>query len=210
VLLTVVGGVAAVSGALFGGALLGLNTLLGAAIPTLSNISKVLPGVVGISLGRNPDGAVPQIEEPFAPVGRHLPSLVVAIAGAVVLRLLTGPVISNWSFTVGLIVWVLAVVPNLPALLAGEATPARRALVGAGLAAVMVVAAGVDWSTVLNATGWRMLMAVLIVAVAGPTARSALDTTPRTPAESPDLAGIDRDFTPAEIAEVDRVLGAMR
>lgn len=210
VLLTVVGGVAAVSGALFGGALLGLNSLLAAAIPTLSNVTKVLPGVVGISLGRNPDGAVPQIEEPFAPVGRHLPSLVIAIAGAVVLRLLTGPVLSNWSFTVGLIVWVLAVVPNLPGILSGDVPIARRVTVAVGLAAAMVLAAGVNWGTVLNATGWRLLVAILIIVGAGLTGRSALDATPRTPRESPDMVGIDRDFSPAEIAEVDRVLGGVR
>jgi branched-chain amino acid transport system permease protein len=210
VLLTVVGGVAAVSGALFGGALLGLNFVLGAAIPTLSNLTKVLPGIVGIGLGRNPDGAVSQIEEPFTPVGRHLPSLVIAIAGAVVLRLLTGPVLSNWSFTVGLIVWVLAVVPNLPGILAGEAPIRRRVGVAVGLGVAMVLAAAVDWGTVLNATGWRLLVAILIVAGAGLTGRNALDATPRIPIESPDMIGIDREFTAAEIAEADHVLGGVR
>ena len=83
-------------------------------------------------------------------------------------------------------------------------------MVGLGLAGVMVIAAGLDWATLLNATGWRLLMIVLIVAVAGPMARAALDTTPRTPTVSPDLIGIDRDFTPAEILEVDRALGAVR
>ena len=211
VLLVVVGGVSAISGALFGGVMLGANALLAAIVPTLSNVTKVLPGLAGISLGRNPDGAVPQIEETFAPVGRHVPSIVLAIVGAVVLRVLTGlEIISNWSFAVGLAVWVLAVVPNLPALLTGAATTQRRMAVAVGLAGVMVIAAGLDWGTLLNASGWRLLMIVLIVAVAGPTARSALDTTVRTPAISPDLAGIDRAFTPAEILEAERAVGAVR
>ncbi len=211
VLLVVVGGVSAISGALFGGVLLGANALLATIVPTLSNVTKVLPGLAGISLGRNPDGAVPQIEENFAPVGRHLPSIVIAIAGAVVLRLLTGlGVIGNWSFAVGLAVWVLAVVPNLPALLAGSAELGRRFAVGMGLLGVMGVAAGLDWATLLNASGWRLLMIVVIVAVAGPAARSALDTTVRTPAVSPDLIGIDRPFTPAEILEAERAVGAVR
>jgi branched-chain amino acid transport system permease protein len=211
VLLVVVGGVSAVSGALFGGVLLGLNTLLGVIVPTLKNLTKVLPGLVGISLGRNPDGAVPQIEERFAPVGQHLPSLVVAIAGGVVLRLLTGAgLVSNWSFAIGVIVWTLGVVPNLPSLLSGE-VPARQRLVGlAWVVAMMVVAAGVDWGSVLGASGWRLVVAILLIAVGGLSARAALDTTPRISAESPDLVGLDRDFTPAEISEAERYVGAIR
>lgn len=208
VLLVVVGGVSAVSGALFGGVLLGANALLGTIVPTLKNVTKVLPGIVGISLGRNPDGAVPQIEEQFAPVGRHLPSLVVAIGGGVALRLLTGAgVISNWSFAIGLIVWTLAVVPNLPGLLGGEATARQRVVAVAWLAVAMGFAAGLDWGTVLNASGWRLLVAIILVAGGGLSARAALDTTPRTPPESPDLMGIDRDFTPAEITRAEQVVG---
>jgi len=210
VLLVVVGGVSAVSGALFGGVLLGANALLGAIVPTLKNLTKVLPGVVGVSLGRNPDGAVPQIEDNFAPVGRHLPSLVVAIAGGVVLRLLTGAgLVSNWSFVIGLAVWTLAVVPNLPGLLGSDA-PTRRRLAALGWLAVAVgCAAGIDWGTMLGASGWRLLVGVILIAGGGLGARSILDTTPRIPVESPDLIGLDRDFTPAEIAEAERVVGAV-
>ena len=153
---------------------------------------------------------MPQIEDNFAPVGRHLPSLIVAIAGGVALRLLTGAgLITNWSFAIGLIVWTLAVVPNLPGLLTGEASPRQRGVALAWLVAAMCIATIPDWGTVLNASGWRLLVAIILIAVGGLSARAALDTTPRTPAESPDLVGIDRDFTPAEIVEAERVVGAL-
>jgi len=217
VLLVVVGGVSAVSGALMGGVLLGLNTVMATAIPTLKNVAKVLPGIVGIGLGRNPDGAVPQIADNYGPVGRHRPSLVVAIAGVVVLRLLTGlGWISNWSFVIGLLAWMVAVVPNLPAL-AGHAepgstlAPARRRLwVGIGLAVVMVLAAGIDWSTALNATGWRILVALLVAVPAGLGARALCAARPEGIRESPDAIGLDRPFTAAELADADRMVGSAR
>ena len=60
VLLTVVGGIAAVSGALVGAMLLALIPLLGDYYPFLKDFMTVLPGLAGISLANNPDGAVAQ------------------------------------------------------------------------------------------------------------------------------------------------------
>jgi branched-chain amino acid transport system permease protein len=147
VLLVVVGGVGAVSGALFGGMLLTGNLLLAKLVPSLKNVTRVLPGIIGITLGRNPDGAVPQIEQAFAPVSRRWTTLITAIGGGVVLRLaVEAGLLDNWSFAMALVVWVLAVVPNLPALLghppdAPAAVPARRALVGAVLLGAVALAA---------------------------------------------------------------------
>ncbi len=61
VLLAVVGGITAVSGALFGGLVLAMIPLVGDALPSIRDFMTVLPGLVGISLARNPDGAVAEI-----------------------------------------------------------------------------------------------------------------------------------------------------
>ena len=61
VLLAVVGGITAVAGALFGGIVLAMIPLVGDAVPSIRNLMTVLPGLVGISLARNPDGAVAEI-----------------------------------------------------------------------------------------------------------------------------------------------------
>ncbi|MBX3283956.1 MAG: ABC transporter permease [Actinobacteria bacterium] len=60
VLLTVVGGIAAVSGALVGGLALAMFPEIAEAVPALANLMTVLPGLAGISLAANPDGAVAQ------------------------------------------------------------------------------------------------------------------------------------------------------
>lgn len=60
VLLTVVGGIAAVGGALLGAMLLAVIPLLGEYYPFLQDFMTVLPGLAGISLANNPDGAIAQ------------------------------------------------------------------------------------------------------------------------------------------------------
>lgn len=59
VLLAVIGGIAAVGGALFGGILYSLTFLiLPDLVPALRNVFAIAPAFAGISLGRNPNGAV--------------------------------------------------------------------------------------------------------------------------------------------------------
>ena len=60
VLLAVVGGIAAVAGALLGGILIAVVPLIGDYHPELSDLMTVLPGLAGISLANNPDGAIAQ------------------------------------------------------------------------------------------------------------------------------------------------------
>ncbi len=60
VLLAVVGGIAAVAGALLGGLLLAVFPLIGDAVPSLRDLTVVLPGLAGISLAANPDGIIAQ------------------------------------------------------------------------------------------------------------------------------------------------------
>ena len=84
VMLTVVGGIGSVAGALMGGILAGtafqaltstftnLSTDHGGGgiWNVLANLSLVAPALIGISLGRNPSGAVPQIVAATGPCGR--------------------------------------------------------------------------------------------------------------------------------------------
>jgi ABC-type branched-subunit amino acid transport system permease subunit len=209
VLLTVVGGVSTVSGALFGGLLFASTAVLAQNIPSMKNVAKVLPGVIGISLGRNPDGASMQIADSFRPAGQHRLSIVIGVAAGVGLWALTDlDLINHWQFVVGLVVWTLAVVPNLPALLTGPVTGTPRTLAAVWLAVGVCLAAGVDWSSALPSTGSRILAIIVMVALFGPVAARFLDPAPRVVKESPDTIGIDRPFTDVELEQADRVVGA--
>jgi branched-chain amino acid transport system permease protein len=61
VLLAVAGGVSMVSGAFVGGFFFGLFPIIASAVPSLANFFQVAPGLIGISLGRNPNGAANEI-----------------------------------------------------------------------------------------------------------------------------------------------------
>ncbi len=63
VLLTVVGGIAAVAGALFGGMMLAVAPLIGEYYPPLNDLMTLLPGLAGIGLANNPNGAIAQVAE---------------------------------------------------------------------------------------------------------------------------------------------------
>ncbi len=60
VLMAVVGGIAAISGVLLGAMLYSVFPLIGETYPALQNLMTVLPGLAGISLAANPDGAIAQ------------------------------------------------------------------------------------------------------------------------------------------------------
>lgn len=80
VLLTVVGGVAAVSGALFGGMVLAVSPLIGEYYPAIQDPMLLLPGLAGIGLASNPNGAVAQTVDSLraarnrAKGGSHVPA----------------------------------------------------------------------------------------------------------------------------------------
>ena len=61
VLMAVVGGIAAVSGAFLGGMLIVMFPIIGETYPFLKNLMIIAPGLAGISLVANPDGAVSQV-----------------------------------------------------------------------------------------------------------------------------------------------------
>ncbi|WP_421121837.1 branched-chain amino acid ABC transporter permease [Aquihabitans daechungensis] len=60
VLMAVVGGIAAIAGVLLGALLYSMFPLIGETYPALQNLMTVLPGLAGISLAANPDGAIAQ------------------------------------------------------------------------------------------------------------------------------------------------------
>ena len=65
VLLGVVGGIAAVAGALFGGLVLAVAPLIGEYYPVFKDFMLLLPGLAGISLANNPNGAIAQASDSF-------------------------------------------------------------------------------------------------------------------------------------------------
>ena len=109
-LLTVVGGIGTAAGPLFTGVILGGFPIAIATWPFLANLNRVLPGTMGVALGRNPNGAVRDIGSryevlgavPFTVVG--LVASLVALAGLTVADVLTG-----WGLlfgaTLALVVW---------------------------------------------------------------------------------------------------------
>ena len=111
VMLTVVGGIGSVAGALMGGVLAGTAfTALTSTFTNLStdaggggfwsvmaNLSLVAPALIGISLGRNPSGAVPDIVARYRPLWRVKPVLALGMLAEVVAYLLVlTKVMGNW------------------------------------------------------------------------------------------------------------------
>lgn len=205
VLLAVVGGVGSVGGALFGGMLLGGNSVLASVVPSLRNVSKILPGTIGITLGRNPNGAAAQTADSFRVLKDRWGLVGAAMAGAVGVWALSAlELVSNWTFFVLGVVWILAVTPNLPGLV--DATSSRRMTAAVYLATGLVVVGVIDWGTALDVTGQRLVAVVILVAVIGLGAQRILESGPRLRADSPDVIGLDRSFTGEEIERAEQQL----
>ena len=146
-MLTVVGGIGYVSGALFGGIAAGVLFVamrstfdkLGADQPDfeglfdfLANLTLVLPALLGVSIGRNPTGAVERILVDFAPVRRVKPVLVAGIATVGVAYVLArNDTISNWWLIVVTLVVVVAM-PQAAKWLAPEAAAGGDGTAAAG------------------------------------------------------------------------------
>jgi hypothetical protein len=140
-MLTVVGGIGYVSGALFGGVLLAVSavaipdtfTKLGGDYPSfekyfdfLSDFTTLLPAIIGINLGKNPSGAVSDIVHGFEPLGRFkaaIVAIVVLLIGAWALA--HEDVISNWWFVV-LFAAIMIGVPRIAQSVKPEAFMTRE------------------------------------------------------------------------------------
>lgn len=141
--LTVVGGIGAVGGALFAGiSLYGVLPLIGTLWPSMVRWVGLLPGATGVALGREPNGAVSQMREGFAPLAGSPSSLLVmslALLALYGLRLVDA--VDNWTFVMGLIAFplVASAVATVSAaskqrmLAKLEGTPARTPLEWVGI-----------------------------------------------------------------------------
>ncbi|MCZ7537035.1 MAG: ABC transporter permease [Acidimicrobiia bacterium] len=98
-MLAVVGGIGSVGGALNAGIGLATLAVIPNLIPALEKVMPVMPGLVGIGLGRNPSGGVQKMTEAFAPV-RRSPRALLALTGALALLtvLRSIDVIGNWPY----------------------------------------------------------------------------------------------------------------
>jgi branched-chain amino acid transport system permease protein len=104
-MLVVVGGAGLVGGALFAGAsLYGIIPVMASFGEFFKKLGTVLPGLIGIGLGRNPSGATQEMGEAVAPVRqdrRVLYPMLAVMASWWVLRVLE--VIGNWPFALLLV-----------------------------------------------------------------------------------------------------------
>ncbi|MFN8037423.1 MAG: ABC transporter permease [Acidimicrobiia bacterium] len=93
-MMVVVGGVGAVGGALFAGVTLGAFTIIPSIFASieefLTNVFGVLPGALGITMGRNPNGVVHEFRDRFVALWRSTALLAALVAVEVGLRVLAG------------------------------------------------------------------------------------------------------------------------
>ena len=121
-LLAVVGGIGTPIGALLGALTLFLLPVLGATFSWFAQPARILPGTIGLTLGRNPNGVAADLGERLAPLRRHPVALgvtVAIIAGLFALEV--GDIINGWVFGVLAFVAPFAVAQ----LAARPAAPAR-------------------------------------------------------------------------------------
>ena len=136
-LLGVVGGIGTAAGALVAGVLIGGLPLLIDVAPWFENVNRVLPGTMGIALGRNPNGLAYALRQGLAPLRRQpvlLAGTVVGVAAVVALRL--GGALTGAPFALALTAEVAA------GALAARLVEARRS--PAAPADVPLEWAGVD------------------------------------------------------------------
>jgi len=161
VLLAVVGGIGSAAGALVAGIMLGGLPLIAEQWAFMENLQKVLPGTIGIALGRNPNGVAHDLREGFAPLWRSKVGTGVTVAAtAGVLALRWDEAIDGGAFALALL----------------------AAILGPGL--------------VLRAVDARRDRSI---------AASTADEDPGDVAW--EWVGIDRPYTPDDVAALDRALG---
>jgi branched-chain amino acid transport system permease protein len=122
-LLTVVGGIGTAAGPLFTGVLLGGFPIAVAIWPFLGNLNRVLPGTMGIALGRNPNGAVRDIGSSYAVLGEvpvAAAGLVATLAGIAALGLTDA--ITGWGLTFAAVA-ALVIWPQVAELIVARRTP---------------------------------------------------------------------------------------
>jgi hypothetical protein len=224
-MIAVVGGIGSVAGAFFGGLLLGalpiFSTLFAAnAIGLFGFVSlsvkdflAFMPGTMGISLGRDPDGAAPQFAAGFKAVGASPPSLAVAGVGAVAIWFLARTdVTDGWTFVAAITVFAFGLVPATPLFFSN--VPGRRWAMEIWLVLGVVGALLIPWATAIESNGMRvvaiLVYTLLVVRVAIGIHGNATAMMPNAPTSvptSPDEWGLATPLTHADALEAGRALG---
>lgn len=104
-LLTVAGGIGSTGGPLFAGVVLGSIPVVSATFTGLAGILGLLPGTMGITLGRNPDGVVADLRHRLASLQGSAIGLGVAAVGVLVVAALwlTGTLSGWFAFVIGFV-----------------------------------------------------------------------------------------------------------
>ncbi len=222
-MLAVVGGVGSIAGALLGGLLLGMFPI-GASVFAanaigvfrfvtipVTKIITIMPGFMGIQLGRNPDGASSEIARSYRALAESVPAST-ATGVAVVLLWIAARLeyIDNWSFVAALVVILFGVMPLVGFVLPppGVHMPGRRTAAGIWMLFAVVVTAALPWATMVDSNGFRLLMMLVFAfVVAGVTlgihgevdlSELGLETATAEEMESPDFIGLGTEITAAE------------
>ena len=226
-MLAVVGGIGSVAGAFLGGLILGVMPIAATVFAAnaigifrfvtmpVTDVLSFTPGMMGISLGREPDGAAPQMAAGYRAVGESVPSLAIAGLGATALWVLTrAAMIPKWSFVAALVVFAVCVVPLLPIVFAPaepDGPEPRRTAAGVWLLISLVVAAALPWEDLISSNGWRVLaigtFAFLVLRIAIGVLGVVPETLRRPEVASPDELGLDRPLTKADALDAGRMLG---
>lgn len=224
-MLAVVGGIGSVVGAFIGGLLLGAAPIgasvfsanavgifdfVSISVPSLISFA---PALMGLSLGREPDGAAPQLAVGFREVGRSPLSLVLTALGSVALWLAARlSLIGNWGFFTAGLVLALALVPLLPALLTGGRDALRRGACALWLVAAVIAAALIPWGSAIGSNGVRFVAIVAFALVVGRVAVALIGYDPTVLGEkpvtvAPDMIGIDEPISRAQAIDVATIFG---
>jgi ABC-type branched-subunit amino acid transport system permease subunit len=226
-MIAVVGGIGSVAGAFFGGLLLGafpiFSTMFAANAVgifgfvslSMKDVLAFSPGMMGISLGRDPDGAAPQLAAGFKAVGQSVPTLAVTAVGSVALWVITRvEMLDKWSFVAAMVVFVFAMVPLTPLVFAPPEMPGRRWAMELWLAVAVVVAAVIPWATVIESNGMRVVLIIVYTLLTARIAMgvhgAAMDMLPGgapTETTSPDEMGLHAPLTYADALDAGRALG---
>jgi branched-chain amino acid transport system permease protein len=132
-LLAVVGGIGAVGGAMFAGLVLYGLPLAAASVAWFANPARVLPGTMGIGLGSNPNGVVPDLAARFEPLRRsRLVQVGLGITLALLVALQRLEVLDSWPFAI-LCVFAIFAAPVVADLLTSQRAEAEPPLEWAGV-----------------------------------------------------------------------------
>ncbi|MEZ5350704.1 MAG: ABC transporter permease [Microthrixaceae bacterium] len=225
-MLAVVGGIGSVGGALLGGLLLGVQPIAVTALAanaigvfgffsaSVPQVMSVMPGFMGVSLGRSPDGAAAEIGEAYRDFSRSGPAVATAIVAAGGLWFAARTeLIENWGLFAALVVLTFAVIPVLPALLppSGMARVGRSAPTALWLLVVLVLSALIPWETTIGSTGFRLLAILGWTGLAAIMSIGILGVNPaatdREPEPSPDELGLGSDLGKADAVAAGTLLG---